>query len=100
MQDLNGSEISFREQLPAILIIMDHRLILALDKQEETAVEETTGFEDQNEIPLPNITQEELERTDGPRVDPLLTSPLTDISTNPALNGAIPLAVYSSAITS
>ena len=30
----------------------------------------------------------------------LLTWPLTDISANPALNGAVPLAVYSSAIAS
>ena len=62
-------------------------------------MEDETGFEDRNEITLPTITQEELQ-TDGPRLDPLLTSPLTDMSTNPALNGAIPMAIYSSAIAS
>lgn len=82
-----------------ILKIMERRRILGLDKREEEVVEDTSGFEDRNEITLPTITQEELQK-DGPRLDPLLTSPLTDVSTNPALNGAIPLAVYSSAITS
>jgi U3 small nucleolar RNA-associated protein 6 len=83
-----------------ILKIMERRRVLGLDKQEDKAVEDESGFDDQNEITLPTITQEELQKTDGPRLDPLLTSPLTNVSTNPALNGAIPLAVYSSAIAS
>lgn len=86
---------------------MERRRILGLDKREENEKEMVmedngNGFgEDQNEITLPTITQEELQKTDdGARLDPLLTSPLTNVSTNPALNGAIPLAVYSSAIAS
>ena len=83
-----------------ILKIIERRRVLGLDKQEDKMVEDKTGFDDQNEITLPTITQEELQKTDGPRLDRLLTSPLTNVSTNPALNGAIPLAVYSSAIAS
>jgi len=63
-------------------------------------VAEDTGEVEGNEIQLPTITEEELQKTDGPHLDLSLTSPLTDVSTNPALNGAIPLAVYSSAIAS
>lgn len=83
-----------------ILKIMERRRVLGLDKQEYKMVDDESGFDDQNEITLPSITQEELQKTDGPQLDPLLTSPLTNASTNPALNGAIPLAVYSSAIAS
>lgn len=82
-----------------ILKIMERRRILGLDKKEDVEMEDKSDFKDENEIVLPRITQEELQK-DGPRLDPLLTSPLTDVSSNPALNGAIPLAVYSSAITS
>ena len=79
---------------------MERRRVLGLDKQEDKMVEDKTGFDNQNEITLPTITEEELQNTEGPRLDPLLTSPLTNVATNPALNGAIPLAVYSSAIAS
>ena len=79
---------------------MERRRVLGVDRQEDKMVDDKSGFDDQNEITLPTITQEELQKTDGPRLDPLLTSPLTNVSTNPALNGAIPLAVYSSAIAS
>jgi hypothetical protein len=83
-----------------ILKIMDRRRILGLDKfREETTMDDKTDFDKQDQIPLPTISQNDLGKTDG-QFDPLLTSPLTDITTNPALNGAIPLAVYSSAITS
>jgi U3 small nucleolar RNA-associated protein 6 len=83
-----------------ILKIIERRRILGLDKPKEEVMEDKGEFEDRDEIALPTITEEELQKTDGPRLDPLLTSPLTDISTNPALNGAIPMAVYSSAIAS
>jgi U3 small nucleolar RNA-associated protein 6 len=82
-----------------ILKILERRKILGLDKAQEQVSEDLNAFQDQDEITLPTITEEELQKTDGPQLDPLLTSPLTDISKNPALNGAIPLAVYSSAIT-
>jgi U3 small nucleolar RNA-associated protein 6 len=79
--------------------IVERRRILGLDKTQEI-MEDDSGFEDRrDEIRLPAITQEDLQ-ADGPRLDPLLTSPLTDISTNPALNGAVPKAIYSSAIAS
>jgi U3 small nucleolar RNA-associated protein 6 len=79
--------------------IVERRRILGLDKAPDEIMEDETEFEDRDEITLPTITQEELQ-ADGPRLDPLLTSPLTDMSTNPALNGAIPMAIYSSAIAS
>lgn len=82
-----------------VLKILERRRILGLDKAQEQVSEDSNAFEGQDEIILPTITEEDLRRSDGPRLDPLLTSPLTDISNNPALNGAIPLAVYSSAIT-
>jgi U3 small nucleolar RNA-associated protein 6 len=78
---------------------VERRRILGLDKAPDEIVEDETVFEDRDEITLPTITQEELQ-ADGPRLDPLLTSPLMDMSTNPALNGAIPMAIYSSAIAS
>lgn len=76
-----------------ILKITERRRILGLDT--DTIPIDTTEREDQ--IQLPPITEEELDG--GPRLD-LLTSPLTDASTNPALNGAVPLSVYSSAVSS
>ena len=82
-----------------ILKITERRRILGLDNKQEKTTKDTGELEG-NEIQLPTITEEELSKTDGPQIDPLLTSPLTDISTNPALNGAVPLAVYSSAIAS
>ena len=81
-----------------IVKIMERRRILGLDKIEDLV--EETGDLDQDEITLPTITENDLQKAEGPRLDPLLTSPLTDVSTNPALNGAIPMAVYSSAIAS
>jgi U3 small nucleolar RNA-associated protein 6 len=80
-----------------ILKIMERRRILGLDHTKEEVTEDRGEFEG-NEILLPTITQNELQ-TDV-RFDPLLVSPLTDVTKNPALTGAIPMAVYSSAITS
>jgi len=82
-----------------ILKITERRRILGLDTTADNVVEDTSELEG-NEIQLPTITEEELQKTDGPQLDPLLTSPLTDAAINPALNGAVPLAVYSSAIAS
>lgn len=78
---------------------MDRRRILGLDNLGEEIIEDKTDFEKHDQISLPTISQNDLVKADV-QFDPLLTSPLTDITTNPALNGAIPLAVYSSAITS
>ena len=81
-----------------ILKILERRRILGLNEQKEETVVETDASLDQDEITLPIITEEDFKKQDGPRLDPLLTSPLTDASTNPALNGAIPMTIYSSAI--
>jgi U3 small nucleolar RNA-associated protein 6 len=80
-----------------ILKIMDRRRILGVDKPHPEIAEDKTGFEDHNEIMLPTITENELQKKEG-EFDPLLTSPLTDVTTNLALNGAIPMAVYAEAI--
>jgi U3 small nucleolar RNA-associated protein 6 len=83
-----------------ILKITERRRILGLDKKQLEDRQETQdkGDFEANEIALPSITEEELNKSEGPQFDTLLTSPLTDISTNAALNGAVPMAVYSSAI--
>jgi len=82
-----------------ILKITERRRILGLDNKEDEVTDDAGELEG-NEIQLPTITEEELQKTDGLHLDLPLTSPLTDISTNPALNGAVPLAVFSSAIAS
>ena len=83
--------------------IMERRRVLGLDKEETTSMEEDAlEFDKRDEIQLPAITAEDLEKQDrgeGSKLDPVLaTSPLADVARNPALNGAIPLAVYDSAV--
>jgi U3 small nucleolar RNA-associated protein 6 len=78
---------------------MERRRVLGLDNAREETSEDKTDFADRNEIALPTITQNELQKVDV-RLDPVLISPLTDVSTNPALSGAVPMAVYSSAVAS
>jgi U3 small nucleolar RNA-associated protein 6 len=101
---LNPEEQELRHKLAEleclyILKITERRRILGLDHKEDKVTEDTGELEG-SEIQLPTITEEELQKTDGLQLNVLLTSPLTDISANPALNGAVPLAVYSSAIAS
>jgi len=86
-----------------LLKIVERRRILGLDKEETTSVEDDVlEFHKRDEIQLPVITAEDLEdhrEREGVKLDPMLTtSPLADVATNPALNGAIPLAVYDSAV--
>jgi len=86
-----------------LLKIMERRRILGLDKVETTSVEDDVlEFHKRDEIQLPVITAEDLEKQgegEGATLDPVLTtSPLADVATNPALNGAIALAVYDSAV--
>jgi len=83
-----------------ILKIIQRRRILGLDEHRtQPQIDDgSADFEDKDEIVLPSITAEELEKEDNVKMDPLLTSPLTNVATNPALNGAIPLAIFNSAV--
>jgi U3 small nucleolar RNA-associated protein 6 len=83
-----------------VVKLLERRRILGLDKPLKEMLHDKTGFQDQNEIELPTISMEELQKADDPQLDPLLTSPLSDVSTNPVLNGAIPKAILASAISS
>lgn len=79
-----------------LLKIMERRRILGLDN-EKPVEEDVREFHERDQIRLPQI-DDEGEKEDGVKLDPILTSPLVDVAKNPALNGAIPLAVYDSAI--
>jgi len=81
---------------------MERRRVLGLDDLPKEDVVHDTGFEgDMDEIALPSITQEELSKSNDPEKEKdLLLSPLTNVATNPALNGAVIMAVYTSAIES
>lgn len=85
-----------------ILKIMERRRILGLDTLSKEDVVDETGFDGTDEIHLPSITQEDLTTTsdESQKEKDLLLSPLTNIATNPALNGAVVMAIYASAIES
>jgi U3 small nucleolar RNA-associated protein 6 len=82
-----------------ILKIVERRRILGLDNLPKEDVMDDTGFEG-DEITLPSIAQGDLSKTDPGQEKDLLLSPLTNVATNPALNGAIIMAIYSSATES
>jgi hypothetical protein len=81
-----------------IFKILERRRVLGLDNKSQTEGNAWDGkdFGDQNEITLPTITENDLQ-ADGSEGEPMLNSSLADISSNAALNGAIPTMVYSSA---
>jgi U3 small nucleolar RNA-associated protein 6 len=79
-----------------LLKIMERRRILGLDEQKEPVKETELEFHEQDEIQLPLMAEEETEKQGGD----VLEGPLVDVKANPALNGAIPFAVWDSAISS
>jgi U3 small nucleolar RNA-associated protein 6 len=76
-----------------LLKIMERRRILGLDEQ--PVEEKELEFHERDEIQLPLVAEEETEKQGGD----VLEGPLADVKANPALNGAIPLAVWDSAIS-
>jgi U3 small nucleolar RNA-associated protein 6 len=81
-----------------IFKILERRRVLGLDqKAQEDKTAEGEDFGDQNEIILPTITEDELQ--EKPEGELVSDSSLADISKNAALNGAIPMMVYTSATT-
>ena len=75
--------------------------MLGLDKVSRVEVADDADFNGADQIALPSITQEELTRSDAAEQEKdLLLSPLTNADTNPALNGAVVMAIWTSAIES
>ncbi|KAF8471995.1 rRNA processing protein Utp6 [Kalaharituber pfeilii] len=83
-------------ELVYIAKIITRRRLLGIDRQEELPSNKTND-EDEEMIELPAITGEGLSH-EGSEEDKLENSPLNSLKDNPALNGAIPLAVLDSAI--
>lgn len=82
--------------------VLARRRLLGIDgPAPDLAEEEEMGVEDEDgNIKLPTITGEEMDPASLPRKDHSVDAlALEDIDTNPALNGAIALAIFDSAVT-
>ncbi|KAF8468866.1 half-A-TPR repeat-containing protein [Kalaharituber pfeilii] len=95
-----GSKLLWLEytklELVYIAKIITRRRLLGIDQQEELPSNKTND-NDEEMIELPAITGEDLSH-EGSEEDKLENSPLNSLEDNPAFNGAIPLAVFDSAI--